>query len=229
MMYGVTGEGKVKSGQEQGRPSTEVNLSALRRSVLYSEELGIRLQGSADEEVFKWFLASVLFGARISGSTAEKTYHSFERHNLLDPRSILDAGWDYLVDPVMREGGYVRYDEKTSREILKNCEMLLGEYRGSLNRLHGLAADGSDLERRLLAFYGVGPVTVNIFLRELRPYWAKADPQPLPIVLQVAGRYRIDLTSLSRKSLAFTRVEAGLVRLKGTLRGRQGRKGTEAG
>jgi hypothetical protein len=26
------------------------------------------------------------------------------------------------------------------------------------------------------------PVTVNIFLRELRPYWTKADPEPLPIV-----------------------------------------------
>ena len=34
-----------------------------------------------------------------------------------------------------------------------------------------------DLEQTLLAFYGIGPVTMNIFLRELRPFWTKAGSQ----------------------------------------------------
>jgi hypothetical protein len=64
----------------------------------------------------------------------------------------------------------------------------------------------------LLTFYGVGPVTVNIFLRELRPYWGKADPEPLPIVRALARKLKLDLACYRRKSLIFTRVEAGLIR-----------------
>jgi hypothetical protein len=41
----------------------------------------------------------------------------------------------------------------------------------------------------LLDFYGVGEVTANIFLRELRPYWKKADPEPLPIVRRLATTF----------------------------------------
>ncbi len=196
----------------------EITLSSLKKSRLYSEELGINLAEGADDELFKWFLASVLFGARISETIASRTYRAFEKYKLLTPRTILDAGWDFLVNPVMREGGYVRYDEKTSREILRNCDTLIQEYQGSLNRLHDLAADGRDVEERLLAFYGVGPVTVNIFLRELRPYWRKADPAPLPVVFELASRHGLDLSSLNRKSVTFARVEAGLMRLRKTLK-----------
>ncbi len=198
----------------------QVTLEELKKSRLYSEDLTINLKEKTDEECFKWFLASVLFGARISGTTAARTYKAFERHDLLSPRAILKAGWDFLVNPVMREGGYVRYDEKTSREILRNCDMLLSEYGGSLTRLHAEARDEKDLERRLLLFYGVGPVTVNIFLRELRPYWTKADPEPLPVVRRLAAEYGIDLAAFNRKTITFTRIEAGLMRLRKTARRR---------
>ena len=69
-----------------------------------------------------------------------------------------------------------------------------------------------DIEERLLAFYGVGPATMNIFLRELRPFWTKADPDPLPAVERLAKRLSINLNRYSRNSLAFARVEAGLIR-----------------
>ncbi len=195
-----------------------VTLEELERSPLYSEELGISLKTAAEEELFKWFLASVLFGARISEAIARRTYRAFEKRSLAAPGAILQAGWDFLVNPIMREGGYVRYDEKTSREILRNCESLFSDYGGSLARLHDESENERDLEKRLLRFYGVGPVTVNIFLRELRPYWKKSDPEPLPAVLKLAEKYGIDLESFPRKSLAFARVEAGLVRLRRELR-----------
>ncbi len=198
----------------QGEESQKVTLEELKKSRLYSEELGIRLREGTDGELFKWFLASVLFGARISETIAERTYRAFEKYNRLTPQTILDAGWDFLVNPIMREGGYVRYDEKTSREILNNCRMLISDYGGSLGRLHQVAGDARDLERRLLLFYAVGPVTVNIFLRELRPFWKKADPEPLPVVLKAAQKYGIDLTAFKRKSITFARIEAGLVRLR---------------
>ena len=123
---------------------------------------------------FRWFLASLLFGARISETTAKNTYRSFIRHGLTNPQKILEAGWDFLVYPVMREGGYVRYDGRKSTQVLRDCEMLIADYGGRLSRLHDAARDARDVEERLLAFYGVGPVTMNIFLRELRPFWAKS-------------------------------------------------------
>ncbi len=117
----------------EGR-AMDVTIESLKKERTYSEELGIELKGADDREVFKWFLASVLFGARISETIAKRTYRAFERHDLLTPERILEAGWDFLVNPVMREGGYVRYDEKTSREVLRNCEMLMEGYGGSLRQ-----------------------------------------------------------------------------------------------
>lgn len=187
------------------------SVAKLRRTLLYSEELGIHLLQKNDPEYFKWFLASLLFGGRISETIAKQTYRAFARHRLLTPRRILGAGWDFLVNPIMREGGYVRYDGRKSTQILRDCEMLLQCYRGSLKRLHRTAKDSADLERRVSSFYGVGPVTTNIFLRELRPVWSKADPDPLPVVREQARRAGIDLASYGHHTLSFARIEAGLI------------------
>ena len=201
-------------------PAARAPLSeaALRQSPLYSEQLGIRLAAGTDAELFKWFLASVLLGARISETIARHTYQSFARHRLLSPARILATGWDRLVNPVLREGGYVRYDHKTATRLLRQCAALQSEYRGSLRRLHRLARGRRDLEARLDRLYGVGPVTVNIFLRELRPWWTKADPEPRPDVTAAARKLRIPLGRYPRKDLTFVRLEAGLIRHRRELR-----------
>ena len=133
-------------------------------------------------------------------------------------RKILDAGWDFLVNPIMREGGYVRYDGRKSTQILRDCEMLLDQYNGKVTTLHYMAKNRRDLENLLLSFYGVGPVTVNIFLRELRPYWRKSDPIPLPVVTEAAAKLRLEIGACNRKTVEFTRIEAGLIRLKRQLK-----------
>ena len=176
------------------------------------------MANNTDKELFKWFLASILFGARISETIAKHTYRTFQHYRLLTPQKIQQAGWDYLVDPIMREGGYVRYDGKTSSTLLQICETLLDEYHGSLLTLHDKAHDQLDLEKRLNHFYGVGPTTVNIFLRELRPYWTKSDPEPLPFVKEAADSLGIDLTRFRRKTITFTRIEAGLIRFRKELK-----------
>jgi len=189
-------------------------LRDLKSSQLYSEELGISIAAKSDTELFKWFLASILFGARISEEIAKNTYRAFERHRLLTPHRILKAGWEFLVDPIMSEGGYVRYDGRKSSQILRDCEQLLSSYHGSLTRLHDSAHDCRGLEAKLLQFFGVGPITVNIFLRELRPFWQFANPPPLPVVKNMADRYGIDLTAHRQKSITFARIEAGLIRAR---------------
>jgi endonuclease III len=186
----------------------------LLKTRLYSEELGIDLSKKKPAELFKWFIASILFGARISETTAKKTYRTFLRYRLTTPLNILRAGWGFLVNPVMREGGYARYDEKTSDKFLKICEKLMREYKGNLNVLHDCAKDSRDLEEKLQQFYGIGPVTANIFLRELRPYWKKANPEPLAVVRKLAKRFGINLRRYNRKSITFARIEAGLIRAR---------------
>ena len=97
-----------------------VTSSQLKQSLLYSEELGVAFKEKTDQQYFKWFLASLLFGGRISETIAKNTYRAFESHGLLTPQKIVAAGWDYLVFPIMREGGYVRYDGRKSDQILRD-------------------------------------------------------------------------------------------------------------
>lgn len=152
----------------------------------YSKALGIDLSGGKPAEIYKWFIASVLFGARISESIAEKTYREFERAHLLAPAKMLDAGWDKLV-AVLDHGGYARYDFKTATKLLDANHALALHYHADLNALHAAARDAADLERRLRALgKGIGEVTVNIFLRELRGVWPLAAPLPSELAARAA-------------------------------------------
>jgi hypothetical protein len=173
----------------------------------FSRELGIHLWQGQSREIFKWFVASVLFGARISEAIAVRTYREFEKEGLLDARRILARGWNGLV-AVLDAGGYVRYDFKTATKLLDVCDTLVKNYRGDLNVLHAAALDTEDLEARLKALgKGVGDVTVNIFLRELRGVWSKAEPLPSDLTLKGAEDLGlISSASVSkRKALALLR------------------------
>ncbi|MFQ6064857.1 MAG: hypothetical protein ACE5L6_05210 [Candidatus Bathyarchaeia archaeon] len=157
----------------------------------YSELLGIDLKSRSEEEIFKWFLASVLFGAPITESSVINTYRCFEKHNVIAPRKILKTGWQGLVD-ILDEGGYTRYDFKTGDKLLEVMGNLLTHYEGSLNLLHQQSTDPEDLEKRIRELgKGIGSVTVSIFLRELRDIWNRADPTPTPLVILAAKNLRI--------------------------------------
>jgi hypothetical protein len=142
---------------------------------LYSARLGIVLNGLDPGELFRWFLASMLYGARITESVAGRTYGAFIDRGLTTPERIASADFADLLE-IMAEGGYVRYDGITSRKVQGASVRLIEDYSGDLNRLHAAAADAGDLEARLQGFWGVGPATCGIFLRELRGLWPKADP-----------------------------------------------------
>lgn len=152
----------------------------------YSEVLGINLGSGKDEEIFKWFLASALFGAPITETSVIKTYNCFKNHGVLTPEKILKTGWDDLVK-ILDEGGYTRYDFKTADKLLEVVRNLNEKYCGSLDLLHRKAYDARDLDSRLKDLgRGIGDVTVNIFLRELRDIWEKAKPHPIGLVTSAA-------------------------------------------
>ena len=89
----------------------------------FSVELGIDLSSGLSREIFRWFLASVLFGARISESIVKKTFQEFDTRGIVSPKTVLDTGWDRLVE-VLDHGGYVRYDFKTATKLLDLCRTL---------------------------------------------------------------------------------------------------------
>ena len=167
----------------------------------YSDILGISLKTKSDGEIFKWFLASVLFGAPINETSVIRTYKCFESHEVLAPRKILETGWDGLVE-ILDEGSYTRYDFKTSDKLLEVMGNLLKKYEGSLNLLHERASDSHDLEKRLKDLgKGVGDVTVSIFLRELRDLWEKADSKPTSLIILAAKNLGIVIEEDSEKAL----------------------------
>ena len=181
---------------------------------LYSTELGINVKTKNEKEIFKWFLASILFGKRISENIAIKTYREFEKAGILCPSEILKAGWDKLVQ-VLDAGGYVRYDFSTATKLLEISKDLLDKYgEKPLTKIHEIAKDKKELESILQSFKGIGPVTANIFLRELRTVWKKVDPEPLPIVKKLVRKYKIDLNKFNRKTVKFIRLEAALIRIR---------------
>lgn len=152
----------------------------------YSKMLKINLASKDNKEVFKWFLVSMLFGAPITETAVIKTYKCFRKHDVLTPRRILDTGWDGLVK-ILDEGSYTRYDFKTADKLLEVMQNFVEKYSGSLSKLHEEASDTRDLENRLKSLgKGVGDVTVNIFLRELRGFWKKAAPPPTSLVITAA-------------------------------------------
>ena len=133
---------------------------------IYSTELGINLESSKESEIFKWFLACLLFGKPIQQEVAKRTYFEFKKAGLLSPDRILKVGWDKLVK-VLDKGHYVRYDFSTATKLLEICKELKKKY-GTLSNFYRQSKNKKDLEKRLLEFKGVGPVTVKIFLRDLK-------------------------------------------------------------
>ncbi|MBI5229366.1 hypothetical protein HY991_04600 [Candidatus Micrarchaeota archaeon] len=150
----------------------------------YSRELGINV-GKGDAELFKWFIASMLFGARIPEKIAVNTFKEFERMGVLTPEKVLATGWNGVVG-LLDNGGYVRYDFSTATDLLEATKLLKKKYGGSFSKLHSLSPDATDLRKRLMEMRGVGPVTASIFLRDLREIWSKAEPLPTPLVTRSA-------------------------------------------
>ncbi|OJD13169.1 hypothetical protein AJ78_06353 [Emergomyces pasteurianus Ep9510] len=118
-------------------------------------------------DYFKWFLACLLFGKPVQQEVAKRAYLELTHDNISSPDAILDAGWDKLVE-ILDRGHYVRHDFSTATKLLDVSNGIKDEY-GSFRELVEGAESREELERRLQAFKGVGPKTVEIFMRDMAP------------------------------------------------------------
>jgi len=139
---------------------------------IYAKDLNIDLLSGKESEIFKWFLVCLLFGKPIQQEVAQRTYFEFVEQKLVTPQKITNAGWDKLVQ-VLDAGHYVRFDFSTADKLLDVCKMLLEKY-GTLAKLYKVSENKQELINHLQEFKGVGPKTVEIFLRDMHTIWPKA-------------------------------------------------------
>lgn len=137
----------------------------MKKNYINAKDLSIDLASKQEKELFKWFLACLLFGKPIQQEVARRTYFEFVKEGLITPEAILEAGWDRLVE-VLDRGHYVRYDFSTATKLLFIVKELKEKY-GSVSALLHQSRNGSKLSKYLQEFKGVGPVTAGIFLREV--------------------------------------------------------------
>jgi len=136
------------------------------RRQLSPPDLGFEVDPHDESSLFKWFLASFLFGNRISQAIAAETWRVIvEVHGHDTPRKLGACSHARLVR-MLGEGGYRRYDESTATRLSLMCRTLIADYDGRIGRIAETAGGREEFERRLLAFKGVGPVTLGIFMRE---------------------------------------------------------------
>ncbi len=72
--------------------------SKIKKQKIFSRDLGINLESGREEELFKWFLACLLFGKPIQQGVAKRAYFELEKEGILSPEEILRASWDKLVE-----------------------------------------------------------------------------------------------------------------------------------
>jgi len=134
-----------------------------------AKKLGINLSSRKEKELFKWFLACLLFGKPIQQEIAERAYARLLSAGLRNPDKVLDAGWDELVR-LLDEAHYVRYDFSTATKLLEVCQELKQRY-GRMTKLMAQSKGRSELSARLQEIKHIGPVTARIFTREVAPIW----------------------------------------------------------
>lgn len=135
----------------------------------FSAEMGIDLD-RGDRAVERWLLAATLFGMRISTAIAIRTYRLMAQAGVGTLADVQARSWDELVE-LLDRGGYVRYDYRTATRLQNLAATLHG--RG----IDALRKGTLDQTRAALdALPGWGPVTVSLFLRELRGVWPGVDP-----------------------------------------------------
>ncbi|KAF5861282.1 hypothetical protein ETB97_000398 [Aspergillus alliaceus] len=132
-----------------------------------AKDLGIDLESKDEKEYFKWFLACLLFGKPVQQEVAKRAFLELVQKDITSPDAILAAEWDRLVE-ILDEGHYVRYDFSTATKLLEVSSVIKEQY-DTFGSLLKQCSTTEELSAHLQEFKGVGPKTVEIFLRDMRP------------------------------------------------------------
>lgn len=129
-----------------------------------AKDLGIDIH--EQHGLFKWLVASFLMGKRIHADIAVEAYRVVvHKHGRDTPRKLGHCTHRELVS-MLGEAHYVRYDESTATRLSALVKKLDTDYDGTIERMREMSADRHAFQNRLAEFDGIGPKTVEIFMRE---------------------------------------------------------------
>ncbi len=129
-------------------------------------QLGIDLKPDDDSGLFKWFIASFLMGKRIQAPIAAQAYREIVEAQGRDTARKLQHCTSRELVSMLGRAHYVRYDETTAQRLLDLSAKLNAEYAGKITQIRRASADRQAFEQRLAEFDGVGPKTIEIFMRD---------------------------------------------------------------
>lgn len=141
------------------------------KPIHHAEDFGLDVT-SGDDDMFRWFLLSYLFGKPIQSTVAANTWKLFIARRFDSPWAIRDIPRRQLVG-LLDEGKYTRYDEVTARGLQTCMEQLIRDYEGSLMLMYESSETEEEFAKRLQTLYGVGPKTAEIFMREMEELFAR--------------------------------------------------------
>jgi len=169
--------GEVPAAAGGSCTPAEVRLARRVVAVLggrYSAELGINVD-AGDAEVERWFLAATLFGARIPARVAERAFGVLASAGLARIGQLRHVPSADLIG-MLDADGYARYDFRTATRLVQLSEVVDERHDGQVAVIGRSFAAYPDLHAALDALPGWGPVTIRLFLRELRGVWPGAEP-----------------------------------------------------
>ncbi|HUA84869.1 MAG TPA: hypothetical protein VMB85_13490 [Bryobacteraceae bacterium] len=198
---------------------TTVNALLKRYGPSFADDLGIDAGMNEPSPLFCLLIAAMLFSTRINHTIALKSARILFRRGWTTPEKMAASTWEQRVR-ALDEGGYVRYDERTSTMLGEIAQMLMDGYQGDLRRLREAAKRDPVRERKLLdQFKGIGEVAVNIFFREAQLAWPELYPFADARTLASARALGLPadtkkLAALVRGRRQFVRLVAALIRVK---------------
>lgn len=165
------------SAHRSARHASHDTLDVLleRHGTTYAAEAGIQLRDTP-QPLYQLLVLSHLLSARIRASVAVAAARALFSHGMRTPRRMADATWQERID-ALGEGGYRRYDERTSTQLGDGALILLDVYGGDLRRLrHEADGDAHAVRAGLRRVPGMGPMGSDIFLREVQTVWPEIAP-----------------------------------------------------
>ena len=105
-----------------------------QKPIHHAEDFGLDVT-TGDDDMFRWFLLSYLFGKPIQSTVAVKTWKLFIDRKLDTPWAILQTHHRKLVN-LLDEGKYTRYDESMARALHTCMKQLIDGFNGSLSFLN---------------------------------------------------------------------------------------------
>jgi hypothetical protein len=188
-----------------------------RHGHTFADQAGIRL-AQRPGPLYQLLVLSTLLGARISAEVGVGGARQLFKSGYRTPQAMRDATWHDRVEALSR-GHYRRNLMRTATMLGDGAELCLRRWHGDLRELRAEAHGNLSRLRSLLTeFPGVGPTTVDIFVREVQGLWTEYEPFLDRKVRAGASRLRLPsspaalaglvaVTDLPRLASALVRVD----------------------